>query len=122
MGAFAKVLRVSTMYVRNVYRARSDSVGFHWRRAKDGNSGKRRIREQKQQKYLRNKSYLHDVTLTAEPYMYWIAGQAKKRNMPMELVSLLPIVESALILFTHVRRQCRRYLAGSYRAQGAIMV
>ena len=42
-----------------------------------------RIREQKQ-KYLRNKSYLHDVTLRAEPYMYW----------PMELV-LLPIVESA---------------------------
>lgn len=52
-----------------------------------------RIREEKQ-KYLRNKSYLHDVTLRAEPYMYWIAGQVKKRNMPMELV-LLPIVESA---------------------------
>lgn len=52
-----------------------------------------RIREQKQ-KYLSNKSYLHDVTLRAEPYMYWIAGQVKKRNMPMELV-LLPIVESA---------------------------
>ncbi|MBJ3816226.1 murein transglycosylase D [Shimwellia pseudoproteus] len=52
-----------------------------------------RIREQKQ-RYLRNKSYLHDVTLRAEPYMYWIAGQVKKRNMPMELV-LLPIVESA---------------------------
>ncbi|AFJ48220.1 murein transglycosylase D [Shimwellia blattae] len=52
-----------------------------------------RIREQKQ-KYLRNKSYLHDVTLRAEPYMYWIAGQVKKRNLPMELV-LLPIVESA---------------------------
>ncbi|MCS2168798.1 murein transglycosylase D [Scandinavium sp. TWS1a] len=52
-----------------------------------------RIREQRQ-KYLRNKSYLHDVTLRAEPYMYWIAGQVKKRNMPMELV-LLPIVESA---------------------------
>ncbi|MDF7680069.1 murein transglycosylase D [Enterobacteriaceae bacterium ESL0689] len=52
-----------------------------------------RIREEKQ-KYLRNKSYLHDVTLRAEPYMYWIAGQVKKRNMPMELV-LIPIVESA---------------------------
>ena len=52
-----------------------------------------RVREQKQ-KYLKNKSYLHDVTLRAEPYMYWIAGQVKKRNMPMELV-LLPIVESA---------------------------
>ena len=52
-----------------------------------------RVREQKQ-KYLKNKSYLHDVALRAEPYMYWIAGQVKKRNMPMELV-LLPIVESA---------------------------
>ncbi|SFN39207.1 membrane-bound lytic murein transglycosylase D [Izhakiella capsodis] len=44
--------------------------------------------------YLRNKSYLHDVALRAEPYMYWIVEQIKKRNMPMELV-LLPIVESA---------------------------
>ncbi|MBW7982178.1 murein transglycosylase D [Enterobacillus tribolii] len=52
-----------------------------------------RIREQKN-KYLRSKSYLHDVTLRAEPYMYWIVEQIKKRNMPMELV-LLPIVESA---------------------------
>ncbi|MFC0228894.1 murein transglycosylase D [Serratia aquatilis] len=52
-----------------------------------------RIREQKR-KYLNSKSYLHDVTLRAEPYMYWIVGQIKKRNMPMELV-LLPIVESA---------------------------
>ncbi|WON76367.1 murein transglycosylase D [Serratia sp. UGAL515B_01] len=52
-----------------------------------------RIREQKR-KYLQNKSYLHDVTLRAEPYMYWIVGQIKKRKMPMELV-LLPIVESA---------------------------
>ena len=52
-----------------------------------------RISEQKK-KYLSNKSYLHDVSLRAEPYMYWIAGQVKQRNMPMELV-LLPMVESA---------------------------
>ncbi|WP_394521086.1 murein transglycosylase D [Pantoea sp. SGAir0184] len=52
-----------------------------------------RIREQKT-KYLKNKSYLHDVTLRAEPYMYWIVEQIQKRKMPMELV-LLPIVESA---------------------------
>ncbi|MDU3156842.1 murein transglycosylase D [Hafnia alvei] len=52
-----------------------------------------RIREQKN-KFLRNKSYLHDVTLRAEPYMYWIVEQIKQRKMPMELV-LLPIVESA---------------------------
>lgn len=52
-----------------------------------------RVREQKK-RYLKNKSYLHDVTLRAEPYMYWIVEQIKQRNMPMELV-LLPIVESA---------------------------
>ena len=52
-----------------------------------------RIREQRQ-KFLKNKSYLHDVTLRAEPYMYWIVEQIKQRKMPMELV-LLPIVESA---------------------------
>ncbi len=52
-----------------------------------------RIREQ-QKRFLRNKSYLHDVTLRAEPYMYWIVEQIKQRKMPMELV-LLPIVESA---------------------------
>ncbi len=52
-----------------------------------------RIREQKK-RYLKNKSYLHDVTLRAEPYMYWIVEQIKQRKMPMELV-LLPIVESA---------------------------
>lgn len=44
--------------------------------------------------YLSKKSYLHDVTLRAEPYMYWIIGKIDERNMPMELV-LLPIVESA---------------------------
>lgn len=52
-----------------------------------------RIREQKR-KILTNKTYLHDITLRAEPYMYWIVEQIKRRNMPMELV-LLPIVESA---------------------------
>lgn len=45
-------------------------------------------------KYLKNKSYLHDVMSRAEPYMYWIIEQIEERNMPMELV-LLPIVESA---------------------------
>ncbi|AKH62392.1 MULTISPECIES: murein transglycosylase D [Photorhabdus] len=52
-----------------------------------------RVREQRNY-YLKNKSYLHDVTLRAEPYMYWIARQIKQRDMPMELV-LVPIVESA---------------------------
>ncbi|WP_036772059.1 murein transglycosylase D [Photorhabdus australis] len=52
-----------------------------------------RVREQRNY-YLKHKSYLHDVTLRAEPYMYWIVGQIKQRDMPMELV-LVPIVESA---------------------------
>lgn len=78
-----------------------------------------RIREQKQ-KYLRNKSYLHDVTLRAEPYMYWIAGQVKKRNMPMELV-LLPIVEALLIL-TQRLAPMQQASGRSFRARGAIMV
>lgn len=52
-----------------------------------------RIRSE-ERSYLAKKSYLHDVTLRAEPYMYWIIGKIDERNMPMELV-LLPIVESA---------------------------
>lgn len=52
-----------------------------------------RVREQ-QKRYLKQKNYLHDVTLRAEPYIYWIVEQIKKRKMPMELV-LLPIMESA---------------------------
>ncbi|MDB6373017.1 murein transglycosylase D [Photorhabdus bodei] len=52
-----------------------------------------RVREQRNY-YLKNKSYLHDVTLRAEPYMYWIVRQIKQRDMPMELI-LVPIVESA---------------------------
>ncbi|AWH89704.1 murein transglycosylase D [Limnobaculum parvum] len=52
-----------------------------------------RIREQKEY-YLNNISYLQNVTLRAEPYMYLIISQIKERHLPMELV-LLPIVESA---------------------------
>lgn len=68
-----------------------------WRFIGDGMKMKvpdnNRIREQRN-RFLRNKSYLHDVALRAEPYMYWIVEQIKQRDMPMELV-LLPIVESA---------------------------
>lgn len=52
--------------------------------------------------------------------MYWIAGQVKKRNMPMELV-LLPIVESAFD--PHATSGANA--AGIWqiiRAQGEIMV
>ncbi|MBI6549589.1 murein transglycosylase D [Xenorhabdus lircayensis] len=52
-----------------------------------------RVSEQ-QNYYLKHKSYLQNVTLRAEPYIYWIVEQLDKRQMPMELV-LLPIVESA---------------------------
>ncbi len=52
-----------------------------------------RIYQQKQ-KVLKNKGNLQSITLQAEPYMYWIVEQIKKRNMPMEIV-LLPIMESA---------------------------
>ncbi|PHM64903.1 membrane-bound lytic murein transglycosylase D [Xenorhabdus stockiae] len=52
-----------------------------------------RVREQ-QNYYLKHKSYLQNVALRSEPYMYWIVEQIDQRNMPME-VALLPIVESA---------------------------
>jgi membrane-bound lytic murein transglycosylase D len=52
-----------------------------------------RIRDQKR-KYLKSKSYLHDVTFTGRAVHVLDSRADKKRNMPMELV-LLPIVESA---------------------------
>ncbi|HGJ5865038.1 MAG TPA: murein transglycosylase D [Arsenophonus nasoniae] len=44
--------------------------------------------------YLAKESYLQNVTLRAEPYMYWIVEKIDQRNLPMEL-ALVPIVESA---------------------------
>lgn len=52
----------------------------------------RRINLQKK-KYLKNKIHFPEVALRAEPYLYWISREVKKRNMPMELL-LLPVVES----------------------------
>ncbi|GKX57052.1 lytic transglycosylase [Leminorella grimontii] len=52
-----------------------------------------RVRDQKDY-YLKHKSYLQNVAVRAEPYMYWIVSEIKERDMPMEL-ALLPIVESA---------------------------
>lgn len=43
---------------------------------------------------LKDKNNILQVTLKAEPYIYWIAKQIKKRNMPMEII-MLPIVESS---------------------------
>lgn len=39
-------------------------------------------------------SFLYDVTLRAEPYMYWIVDEIDNRNLPMEL-ALIPIIESS---------------------------
>jgi len=44
--------------------------------------------------YLAKESYLRNVTLRAEPYMYWIVEKIDQRHLPMEL-ALVPIVESA---------------------------
>ena len=44
--------------------------------------------------YLRHKSYLARVSERAEPYLYYIAEEVEKRNLPGE-IALLPIIESA---------------------------
>ncbi len=44
--------------------------------------------------YLKHPKYLHAVTQRAAPYLYLVAKEIEKRNMPMELV-LLPVVESS---------------------------
>ena len=43
---------------------------------------------------LRDRSYLHRVSLRAEPYIYYILDEIDKRDLPREL-ALLPIIESA---------------------------
>ncbi len=53
-----------------------------------------RIREQKQ-KYLRNKELSPRCNFTGRAVYVLDSRQVKKRNMPMELVRTLPIVESA---------------------------
>ena len=53
---------------------------------------KKIINERK--RYLTHKVYLEDIAQIAEPYMYWIITELKKRDMPVEL-ALLPIIESA---------------------------
>lgn len=51
------------------------------------------IREQTNNYYTKQ-SFLYDVTLRAEPYMYWIVDEIDNRNLPMEL-ALIPIIESS---------------------------
>lgn len=92
-GKYTNDREVSARWLNNSTIAQSDLWNFISDELKMQIPENARIREQKK-RYLSNKSYLHDVTLRAEPYMYWIVEQIKQRNMPMELV-LLPIVESA---------------------------
>ncbi|EKT54363.1 murein transglycosylase D [Providencia burhodogranariea] len=51
------------------------------------------IREQVSN-YYSKQSFLYDVTLRAEPYMYWIVEEIENRNLPMEM-ALIPIIESS---------------------------
>ena len=50
--------------------------------------------------YARHPRYIDRVLQRAEPFLYFILQEAKKRNMPTELV-LLPIVESAFQPFAY---------------------
>jgi len=43
---------------------------------------------------LRDRDYLHRVSLRSEPYIYYILDENDRRNLPREL-ALLPVIESA---------------------------
>src|SRR5471030_2828812 len=92
-GKYTDARATSARWLENSNPAQPDLWNFISDELKMQIPDNARVREQKK-RFLRNKSYLHDVTLRAEPYMYWIVEQIKQRKMPMELV-LLPIVESA---------------------------
>lgn len=44
--------------------------------------------------YMNKQSFVYDVALRAEPYMYLIVDEINERNLPMEL-ALIPIIESS---------------------------
>lgn len=44
--------------------------------------------------YLKHKKHLEAISLRAEPFLYFIAEEVRKRNMPGE-IALLPIIESS---------------------------
>jgi len=50
--------------------------------------------------YFKNPNYLARVSRRAEPYLYYVVDEIKKRELPMEL-ALLPIVESAFDPFAY---------------------
>lgn len=50
--------------------------------------------------YTRNKLHIERTTQRAQPFLYYIAQQARRRGMPME-VALIPMVESAFDPYAH---------------------
>ena len=50
--------------------------------------------------YLKNPEHIRIVAQRAEPFLYYITQQVKKRGMPLE-IALLPIVESSFDQFAH---------------------
>jgi membrane-bound lytic murein transglycosylase D len=75
-----------------------------WQRLRDGyqldlSYDHARIDEQ-ERLYSRNQHFLDRITDRASRYLYYIAGELEKRDMPMEL-ALLPVVESAYDPFAY---------------------
>jgi membrane-bound lytic murein transglycosylase D len=56
--------------------------------------------EQERNWYLKHPTYLKRVQKRAEPYLFFIATETERRNLPAEL-ALLPIVESAFQPFAY---------------------
>ena len=75
-----------------------------WQRIRSGLSMDRHLQHRSVQErlawYARNQEYLDRVATRATPYLYYIAGEIEKRNMPLEL-ALLPVVESAFHPFAY---------------------
>ena len=75
-----------------------------WREIRDGFALPTDLEQKRLQTelkwYARHPRYIDRVLQRAEPFLYFILQEAKKRNMPTELV-LLPIVESAFQPFAY---------------------
>lgn len=70
--------------------------------------------------YAKHQSYLDRVTQRAEPYLYYIIEESKKRGLPSEL-ALLPIVESAYDPFAYSHGRAAgiwQFIPGTGRAFG----
>lgn len=70
--------------------------------------------------YIKHQSYISRVTKRAEPYLYYIIEESKKRGLPSEL-ALLPIVESAYDPFAYSHGRAAgiwQFIPGTGRAFG----